>query len=285
MIRIGGGYDAFERIKETIQNIRYLTSLEDNDTAKFEKCEFAVPVSIVPLAIIGYTKSLRFNNIPDYFSVIKFPEGEEIGDDTSNKSTYFPITRADLTNISLNKQEQKIRELSDKYFSLLKRNIGKDKEFLDRIGSNVCALLISEMTDNINEHSNAKNAFIFSQYWRGNDSCAICLADDGIGFYKSLTKADKRVKDDLDAVKKVINDCLSAKGYLRGTGIRNTIKLLSNKELNGFFCVLSGKAGYFIDSKGREHFLNLQNINWNGTLIYMGFKKPQSKFNIYDYVH
>jgi hypothetical protein len=283
MIKIGNSWDALERIKETIQNIRYLSSLKNHDIANFHECRFARPVSIIPLAIIGYTKSLSFNKLPGYLSTIGFPEGEEIAGYNSSGSTYFPITRADLTNTG--SKEEKIRGLANKYLSLLKRNIIEDEQFSERIGTNGLALLISEMTDNIYEHSKAQNAFIFSQYWPKNNSCGICLADNGIGFYQSLKEAGREVKNDLDGVQKVINDCLSAKGDLRGTGIRNTIKLLSNKELNGYFCVISGKAGYFIDSNEREHFLDLQNINWNGTIVNMGFTKPLSNFNIYDYVY
>lgn len=237
MIKIGSSWDALERIKETIQNIRYLSSLKNHDIVNFQECRFARPVSIVPLAIIGYTKSLGFNNIPGYLSTIGFPEGEEITGYNTSGSTYFPITRADLTNTSLHSKEEKVRGLANKYLSLLKRNIIEDEQFSERIGTDGLALLLSEMTDNIHEHSKAQNAFIFSQYWPRNDSCGICLADNGIGFYQSLKKAGRGVKNDLDGVQKVINNCLSAKGDLRGTGIRNTIKLLSNKELNGYFAL------------------------------------------------
>jgi hypothetical protein len=60
------------------------------------------------------------------------------------------------------------------------------------------------------------------------------LADNGIGFYQSLKRAGKNVKNDLDGIQKVIDGHLSAKGDLRGNGIKDTIKLLSNRELNGY---------------------------------------------------
>lgn len=289
MITIGRSWNALNRIKETVENLRYLYSLSQGETAEFDTCQFARPVSIVPLALLGHDKQIRFRKTPEYLSNIRFPQGQEISGYTTTGSTYFPLTRADLKDLDVNSQEEKLRELSDKYSLLLERNISEDKEFLERIGRNVCALLISEMTDNIDQHAKAENTFIFSQYWPTNGTCEICLADNGIGMYQSLIEAGRTVEDDLDAMQQVINDCLSAKDEFgsqkRGTGIRNTINLLANNELNGFFCIISGRTGYFVDSENNQTFMTLQHINWNGTIVNMGFKKPQTNVDIYEYIY
>lgn len=288
MIQIGDSRDPFQRIKEVVKNMRYLTTLPDNGSAFFQRCGFARPISLVPLSAIAYSKDLIFGDIPEYCEHMDFPYGQEVSGFTTNGTTYVPLTRADLKNLQIQAQEAKLRELSDKYTSLLQRNIITDQEFLQRIGKDVFALLISEMVDNINEHANANNAFIHSQFWPANNSCEICLVDNGIGFYNSLVKADKKVKNNIEAMKRVINERLSAKdkdgSQMRGTGIMNTINLLSNQELKGYFCIISNDAGYFINSEGKRTFLNLQELNWNGTIVNMGFKKPVSKFNIYEHI-
>jgi hypothetical protein len=287
MIAIGSSWDPFERIRETVDNLRYLDSLNEFETARFAKCDFARPVSIVPLAMTGLGKSLQFSNIPEYLQNIDFPFGEEIDGYTHDGETYFPLTRADLDKLNNEHRELKLRNLSDKYASLLQRNIDEDQEFVRRLGKNVSTLLISEMIDNIYEHSNASNSFIFSQYWSSNNSCEICLADNGIGIFQSLLNAGRNVENEHDAMEKVINEYLSSKDEFgssnRGTGIKNTIKVLSNNELNGYFCVISNNAGYYIDNE-QDHFLDLQNISLNGTMIDMGFKKPATNFNMYDYI-
>lgn len=288
MINIGSSWDPLERVRETIKNIRALTELPHKSNAPFSTYGFARPIAIVPLAIVGHTKNLSFSKIPNYLKVVGFPNGNEVNQYSDRKGTYLALTRADLQNLSNDGREQKLRLLSDRYVALLERNIITDQVFLERIGKNVSALLISEMTDNIFEHAKASTSFIFSQYWQANDSCEICLADNGIGMYQSLINASRDVQSDMDAMEKIIKDCLSAKGEFgsikRGTGIRNTINLLSNNELNGYFCVISGNAGYFVDSQGRSIFLNLQNLNWNGTIVNMGFTKPPQRFDIYEYI-
>lgn len=270
MIKIGGSYDWLERIREAKENLVYLNQLPVGGDAEFGECEFARPISIIPLALFGRDHAINFQNIPPYLETIQFPQGQEISGYTTSGDTYFPISRADLEGLEPNQQEIKLRNLSAKYSNLLRRNI-EDEEFLNRIGKNVTHLIISESVDNIDQHARANTAIIFSQYYSANNSCEICLADNGIGIFQSLLRAGRDVVDDRDAMRKVIYDCLSAKDdgdmQNRGTGIRNMIRLLSNRELNGFFCVISGDAGYFVDSSNREHFLHLQNISWSGTII------------------
>mgnify|MGYP001627815247 CR=1 FL=1 len=288
MIEIGSSWNSFERVKETIRNMDYLCSLNYNDNVEFNFCEFARPISIVPISVLGFSKNLNFEGYPAYLENIGFPYGQEVSGYIREGARHIPLTRADLTGLSFLEREEKLRNLSDFYNSLLNRNIITDEEFLDLVGNNVSALLITEMVDNITEHSSAENSFIFSQYWERTDSCEICLADDGIGMYQSLIDAERDVESDLDAIKQIIEDCLSAKDEFgsikRGTGIRNAINLLSNNELKGYFCVISGSAGYYIDNTGIDGFLNLENLNWNGTIINMGFTKPDNKLDIYEFI-
>lgn len=287
MLHIGRSDEPFERLQETIENLRRLETLPPGSSATFSSCHFAKPISVAPLALIGHVKGLTFLNVSTYVERMTFPHGEEISGYTNDGSTYFPITRADLAGLDNTEMERKLRELSDKYSSLLDRNISDD-EFKARIGKNLSKVLISEMIDNIVEHAQADFTFIFSQYYRQLAACEICLADNGRGVFRSLVSSNRMVGNDLDAIQQVIKRGLSAKDEFgsqhRGTGIRNTIKLLLNRELRGFFCIISGNAGFYFDSNDRRQFLNLQNFNWNGTIVNMGFQKPQTKFDIYEYL-
>jgi hypothetical protein len=256
--------------------------------AIFEYCDFVKPISIVPLAAIGYNKSISFKGIPSYCKIIHFPNGREISDYIESGEPHPSLIRADVAGFDDIKREKKFTELSDKYASLLRQNIIEDEEFINRIGGNVPYLLITEMIDNINEHANPDHIFLFSQHHSGTNYCEICLVDDGMGIFKSLSNAGRDVLNDLDALQKVILETLSAKDEFgsikRGTGIRNTISLLSNNELKGFFAIISGKTGYFTDYKSRNQFVNFQNFYWPGTIIDMGFSKPQQNINVYEYI-
>ena len=286
-LHIGGSWDPLARIKELVNNLRTLSSIPDGGTASFSSIDFIRPVSILPIASYAFDHNITIQNANSYLDSIEFPEGTNTSEFNKIGQTYFPITKADLKSVSRDGREEKLRFLSDQYPKLLRRNID-DQEFLDRVGNNVFYLLISEMVDNIMEHSEADLAYVFSQFWPANNSCEICLLDNGIGIYQSLKNAGRSVTGDMDALEKVIRQHLSAKDEFgsqkRGTGIKNTINLLSNNELNGYFCVISGNAGYFIDNNGRNHFINLTQVSWNGTIICMGFQKPPKHVDIYEYI-
>ncbi len=288
MIEIANSRNPLDRISETADNLRYLAAINTEGVAIFKNSKFAEPFSIIPLALLGYSKRLTFENIPDYFTSIGFPAGQEICDFMNSERNLVPLIRADLIGLTKVHREKKLRELSDKYANLVSGNIIKDDTFVNRIGNNVSHLLISEMMDNILEHSESNHTFILSHYFNEAESCEICIADDGIGIFKSLLNANRNVKNDLDAIQKVITEALSAKDEFgstkRGTGIRNTINLLSNDELNGFFCIISGRAGYFINNKYGNKFINFKNFYWQGTIVNFGFEKPQKNINIYEFV-
>lgn len=287
MIEIGDGTNPVQRIKEVADNLRYLNTINDHEDVHFKKCGFVRPMSVVPLAIIGRQKNLHFVNPTSYLDTIEFPGGQEISEFNSSGATYFPITRAELRGLNDDQCEEKLRDLINKYPQLLERNI-KDRDFLEKIGRNTTNHILSEMVTNIIEHAQAEQAYIFSQYWPHSKSCEICLADDGKGIYQSLLDAGRDVNSNSDAIGRVIKRGLSSKDDFgdqhRGTGIKNTINLLTNKELNGFFCVISGKHGYFVSSREKGFIFKLRNLNWNGTIVNMGFENPPKKINIYDYV-
>ncbi|MCH8549756.1 MAG: hypothetical protein LAT80_12865 [Balneolaceae bacterium] len=288
MLRIGNYLNPVDRIKELADNLRHLESVSYGSYVSFNTCDFIVPISIAPISMIAFEKKLSFANGSSYLDTIRFPLGQEISKSEENVSTYFPLTRADLDGLGTDEIELKLRELIDKYVKLLKNNIINNSEFYDRLGSNASYLLISEMVDNIIEHSEANNAFIFSQFWNKTESCQICLVDNGIGIYNSLSKAMRDVSNNKDALRQVIEEQLSAKNEFgdqhRGTGIKNTIRLLSNNQLNGFFNIISGTSGYYVDSTSNNFFFELKDYSWNGTIVNMGFKKPPPNFDMYDYV-
>jgi hypothetical protein len=288
MIYISDSGERLERIAETVKNIRYLDGIDRAGKARFDYSGHLAPFSIVPLAMIGYNRSLHFENTPSYCRRIHFPAGQKIAEHMGNERSYSPLIRADLMGLSDLEKEKKLRELSDKYVFLLRRHIITDEVFTRRMGGNAPHLLATEMIDNIYEHANARHVFILSQYDRATSTCEICLADDGDGIFNSLLGAGRDVRNDVDALQKVILHMLSSKDEFgsvwRGTGIRNTINILSSKELNGFFCVISGPAGYFTDGKNHNRFMDFQDFRWPGTIINMGFHKPQQAIDIYEYI-
>ncbi len=140
----------------------------------------------------------------------------------------------------------------------------------------------------LEEHSEAKNVYLFAQYWSKSNTCEVCILDDGQGVFKSLKKAGRSVKNSEDALRKILGTGLSAKTDFgdskRATGIKNTRAALTNKEINGEFLIMSGDSIFLDSANHGEKFVKLTKYYWNGTIVVLRLIRPVSQFNLYNYV-
>lgn len=292
MIKISSVFDTALRLRELIDNLRYLASQDNNSVIKIKQISFATPLSIAPIAAIINKKNLRYyyqKENASYLKTIYFPEGVSEIDKIVSRKTYLPIIRLCLENFQQKKDiTHQLSALHTKYLDLLKINIVADQRFLELITNNTFGFLLGEMFDNIEEHSNAKNVYLFAQYWAKSNECEICILDDGQGLFGSLKNAGRNVKNDKDALQKILEIGLSAKtefgSIKRATGIKNTRAAITNREINGEFFIMSGNVAFLHSARQGEKFFILSNYSWNGTIITMRINRPISQFNLYNYV-
>ena len=288
MLNIGNDSAPFNRLRELLVNLKYLQSLEKDSLVDIGTFNFVTPFSITPLAGEINRNNLRIDLDNSYCKVICFPKGIENVDDLDqyNNKTYLPIFHADLEN-----DFRFLDQVASSYVKLIIRNMNStDQAFMSNLSVNALASMVGELMDNIKQHSKAKNAYIFGQYYPKDNSLEFCIYDDGEGIYSSLLKAGRPVKDNLDALKQVIESHLSAKDVegeeKRGTGIKNTRKLINNDIVRGDFVIASGNAGYIESNSVEElkQYYGLTTAQIYGTLVVCRLSKPLSKINMYDYV-
>lgn len=292
MIEIKSGFNTVTRLKELVSNLGYLDKQQNGSEIQIAKISFVTPLSITPISAVVNEKKLKYNYAGEnssYLQTIRFPEGIQKIDAIAQNKTYLPIIHLDLSHsISSEEVDKLLGALSSKYLELLKNNIVSDPKFLELLTNNTFGLLLTEMFDNIKEHSQAKHVYLFAQYWAKNDSCEICIVDDGQGLYNSLKKAGRDVNDSEDALRKILETGLSAKDEFgeinRGTGIRSTRAALTSKEIHGEFFIMSGDAAFLHSTSEGEKFVRLSNYDWNGTIVMLRFNKPSSQFDIYKYI-
>jgi hypothetical protein len=144
--------------------------------------------------------------------------------------------------------------------------------------------LISELTDNIVDHSNADYGWLSFQYYRSEGYLDLCIADSGIGLLKlyQIYEGEKdysHIIDHLSALDNVIKGESTKHLKERGYGVHTSRELLV-KGLNGTLIMLTGNAlltNYnLIDIKA----------DYTGTLAMLGIpcKDFNKDFNIYPYV-
>lgn len=290
MINISSSFDTVSRLSNLIGNLRYLGQQQIGASIDISQIGFVTPLSITPVASIINEKCLEHNYQGDisYLNTIRFPEGINEIEKIAIRKTYLPIIHLKLEGYSREDMTRNLGSLHTKYLELLKTNIVADQRFLELITNNTFGFLLGELFDNIEEHSKAKNVYLFAQYWPKLNSCELCLIDDGVGLLGSLKKAGRDVQDSEDALRKILDTGLSAKTEFgdtkRGTGIKNTRASITNREINGEFFIMTGDIAFFHSASQGQKFFKLSNYDWRGTIVMLKLNRPASQFNLYNYV-
>ncbi|MBI4081410.1 MAG: hypothetical protein HY423_02240 [Candidatus Lambdaproteobacteria bacterium] len=288
------------RISELVTNLTTLESAERRTSVEL-LTQFVTPLAITPLAHPFCERELNWicdlPSVRAYLETVSFPCGRGIDERRQPGASYFPIVHVSLAGVPPEEKYRRFEVLHNLYLDLLKNNINdldplKNKktgrEFLTLTTASTFGFLLGEIGTNVNEHADASDVYLFAQYWPKVDACELCLVDNGRGLCGSLLAAGRKVTDDLDAIRKVVTDGLSSKyesGQLaRGTGIRNTIRLLTNQVVNGEFAIISGKAGYVCSPPGTLTFVEFGSFAWQGTIVHMRLKRPTRQVSIYDHI-
>jgi hypothetical protein len=142
--------------------------------------------------------------------------------------------------------------------------------------------LISEMLNNIFDHSNFKNAYILAQDYTTLNTIDISIMDDGISIPGNFEKSSFEFENDCDAIFQAINGKSSdiLKNGMRGTGLNSSINLVTNGN-KGSFLVASREGLVFISGKNTI-FKEVEKGFLNGTLI--SFRLNKEKTDIYPYM-
>lgn len=266
----------------------------------FNKSSFFHPFFVAPLAIyrdyISKSAIVRYTNINpillQYLSVIKFFDFLNINDSTNlndilctyEDRTYIPICRFELNNKSSGRN-------IDNMQSVIQSVIMKQNNIDIRLKSPI-SYLFGELICNMQQHSNAKYGYLFSQYIKSDNSLYICLADNGITIYGSYVIKEKYLniigENEATALK------LATEGYStknlpdsenRGYGISTNIKMIV-QGLGGEFFILSGGA-FHRDDKDNDIYINLPpDLSWNGTIILVKIPvNVNNEFNFCKYLY
>ena len=165
-------------------------------------------------------------------------------------------------------------ESNKEAFGVIARNLILQQNKFYRSLSTPLSYFLSELIDNIYEHSDSVNGYLYSQYVEKENSLYICIADAGITIFKSYEKAKKylqEIDNNESEALRFANEGRSTKNRpgaeSRGYGISTTRKMLV-EGLGGSFYMLSGSAFHRYESKEINSYVDMRNFfKWNGTLL------------------
>ncbi len=203
-------------------------------------------------------------NVYNYLSVVGFPNGSE----RNVNSSYVPLRyiSGDVSNHV------------NKVYDLISRQLPKTAS------GNLLGFILSELGDNISDHSKYNSGIIFAQHFKNKGFIDIIFLDDGISIPKSFENSNILIKHDADAIFKALNGVSTKKDKERGTGLNNTEKIITD-ALNGELCVFSRKGALVTGQLNERNLYIFEDISFSGTIVHCRFKVPAENINIYKYIN
>lgn len=146
--------------------------------------------------------------------------------------------------------------------------------------------MLTELIDNITEHSESEHGYIFAQYYPKDKYIDICIIDTGITILGSYVKIGREdIGTDVDAIKNAsigVSTKNLPEAENRGYGIVTSKKMLT-EGLGGQFFVFSGGAFYRKDSENDSIVGLPANIKWDGTVVLL--RIPYSENSDFKYTN
>ena len=255
-----------------LQEYLHFTQLRENATqtklVDLTSLDWIYPSELLPLIVfLKNNSSIKplYPKILDVRNYIVNALKEQVH--FSPQKTYLPL-------VSLPQERKQAATIIERLQHLCDngKNLG---------GIQVFNYFISEMVDNVYDHSQFKHAYVFAQTYPKKKFSEIALIDDGISIPGSYLKAG-HVFTDVEALLKAMEG-VSAKDQERGFGLRTNVRLFT-EGLKGEFLIVSGSAALGV-LKGEKKVFKLQNQQaYQGTFIAVRLPYPPPEVNIYDYI-
>lgn len=282
---------AFEKsdlITPTILNLCHnvnqlgLLGKKAENTIDLSALNWVRPLAILPIASLLFDLDRKDYNFElakpansdagSYLKTIKFFEGVHSSDYFKRHKNYIPIVSLPNKLTEVKNRNQVLSCLLDILLEQIacKRNL-----------YNAMWYALSEMFDNIWEHSKTEYGWFLAQYYRNKGFADICFLDNGITIKGSYDNKGIKVSNDAKAIELALSG-KSTKKEDRGFGLWTTKRLVTESSLKGEFLVLSGQSGYY-KSRSKEALFNLS-CYWQGTIVLLRVNKTKETVDYRRYV-
>lgn len=262
--------DKYPQLLDSYLSFCYLRSqYAKYETIDLSTIDFYYPTTLLPTINFIKKNSIEFlphynGIVTRYIDIITNPQK-----DYMDGVSYIPIERLPVNNyVDLD--------------SILKRII----DLISKKGTlTAFSYILSELVDNIYEHSECENAFIMAQKYPSKKFVEICIYDDGISIPGSLSKKYDELKDveDHESIAAALEG-YSVKDDGRGHGIRSSIRIFQ-EGMNGQILIVSRNGAYYINSKNKDFYkFTDKKLKLDGTLISVRVPLSTKEVNIYEYL-
>lgn len=291
LVTVNVGNELIDGLSKAVGVMSRIQSLNDDVIElDFGGTQFVSPLFVSALLVyIRHTdKQINITNLKDYLNVIRFSEGllpdkmrrsEFMATmESFSKKSYIPIVNFPVTNTDEGVKNVVLSTIEE----LIVRQLHIDKNVSEGL-----KYFISELVDNITEHSRSERGYIFAQAYPKKGYLDLCISDCGIsilGSYKQSVKYSE-IDSDIEAMK-AANKRISAKNYPeaenRGYGIYTSKRALI-EGLNGSFLMVSGNAVYLKNQLNDRLLSFPEYLRLNGTIVALRIPYQNPNFMMCNY--
>ncbi|MDD7469301.1 MAG: ATP-binding protein [Porphyromonas sp.] len=288
------GSEFLSGLREALLIFNRIERSSDTDNVlTFEEGAFATPLFLSALLARKFdplaSRRIELDVRSSYLCTICFDKGGISTDDLDDieeylgsyrDKSYIPIMRFPLLG---ERSRANVTSVGSAVANLLRSRL----DLNDRIFTGV-NYLISEILDNVIEHSFSHGGGIVCQDYARKGYMDICVFDNGVtipGSYRRAKLLDDR-STDAQALQTTINRRLSTKNTAgsvnRGFGISSSRQMLVH-GLQGEFLIFSGSALYVSTPREEKVFPLPNHLGLHGTIVGLRIPRFVDDFNPSDY--
>ncbi len=264
-------------LKDTLKALQIISNSTESKIIDLQNITSITPFLITPIAAFFKSEDKKYKileprnkEVCSYLNRIHFPDSitsEKLS--LSDSATYLPLFQFSKETADY---DRAVGEIFKKIIS--KYGLEDNKSII--------SLFLSELIDNIREHSQSNFNFIYSQTY--NDLLAISIVDRGISIPGSYELNKITFKNDTFALKDALRGISTKPGNERGTGIPNTVNWVCG-GLKGSLIVISRGAGFYRVDDEEFKFFELGDMPFKGTIINILFKIPKKRIDYTKYIN
>lgn len=271
---IGGSFNHLVRVVEQTRQ----TTMSDKVVWDFRNVTFLHPFFLAPLAIYKQQsqRDLWCENISlqmqSYLNGIHFDRMLHFENATRETAEQVMAQYADRNYIPL--CSFLMTDNNKDAFCSIARNVIVKQTHVGTAVNTPISYFLSELIDNIFEHSGSPIGYLFSQYLEREQCINLCIADNGVtipGNYMRMGLYQDEIDGNPAEALRLANEGRSTKNRPdtenRGYGI-STSKRMLVEGLGGSFFMLSGSAFHRYEYHSLNYYANTSRFfHWDGTLI------------------
>ena len=256
-------------VLEYIEYVNHKNNFEKNGILDLSDTQFIFPTTLLPLSEIIIN---NINNNDKYVQPKHYKVSNYINTITNSSSSNLRKTYTPIVKLSNSHEETG---------SCLKKVFDMQENPNDFGGESAFKYVVSELVDNVYQHSRFTKASIMGQRYDSKGFVDLSFYDNGITIPQTF-KEKGFGHEASHAIREALNG-VSTKDADRGFGLRTSLNIVT-KGLNAKFFIVSGNGAVHCYNNENNLYRLTDAGRLYGTLITIRIPKDTPKINIYDYV-